>query len=115
MKEKTGSAALSADFTTGNVDRQLIVFAFPLFLSNLLQIVYNMVDMVIVGRVMGAAGLSAVTIGGDITNFLTFIAMGFSNAGQVIIAQYIGGGEREKAGRFVGTMAVFLLSFALIQ
>ena len=33
---------LIADFTTGNVNRQLISFAMPMFLSHLLQIVYNM-------------------------------------------------------------------------
>ena len=48
------------------------------------------------------------------TTFLTYIAIGFSNAGQVIIAQYIGAGERKRIGRFVGTMFTFLLSFAVI-
>ena len=48
------------------------------------------------------------------TTFLTYIAIGFSNAGQVIIAQYIGAGERKRIGRFVGTMLTFLLSFAVI-
>ena len=76
-----------SDFTRGSVMKQLIIFSLPLFLSNLLQIVYNMVDMVIVGRSLGKVGLSAVSVGGDVSNFLTFVAMGFSNAGQVIIAQ----------------------------
>ena len=40
---------LIADFTTGNVNRQLVSFAMPMFLSHLLQIVYNMADMIIVG------------------------------------------------------------------
>ncbi|MBR4879859.1 MAG: MATE family efflux transporter, partial [Clostridia bacterium] len=69
------------DFTKGNISQQLVIFAWPLFLSNLLQVVYNMVDMVVVGQVLGKAGLSAVAVGGDITHFLTFIAMGFSSAG----------------------------------
>lgn len=66
-----------ADFTRGPVTKQLICFALPLFASQLLQILYNMADMVIVGQVMGKVGLSAVAIGGDITNCLTFVAMGF--------------------------------------
>jgi len=78
------------DFTSGNVPRQLIVFALPLFLANLLQVVYNMVDMVVVGQLLGKAGISAVSVGGDVTHFLTFIAMGFASAGQVLIAKYIG-------------------------
>lgn len=102
------------DFTKGNVSKQLIVFAWPLFLSNLLQVLYNMVDMIVVGNVLGKAGLSAVSVGGDISNLLTFIAMGFSSAGQVIIAQYIGSKQRHKIGRFVGTMGAFLFVCAVV-
>lgn len=111
---KNSEATMIRDFTQGNVTKQLISFATPLFLSNLLQIVYNMVDMVVVGQVAGSIGLSAVAIGGDISHFLTFIAMGFSNAGQVIISQYIGANQREKVGKFIGTMCTFLISCALV-
>lgn len=101
------------DFTQGSIPRQLIRFATPLFFSNLLQIVYNMVDMMVVGSVLGKAGTSAVSVGGDVSNLLTFIAMGFSSAGQVIIARLIGGRERQKLSRFVGTMVGFLAVAAL--
>lgn len=109
MKQKTHIV----DFTEGNVTGQLMKFATPLFLSNMLQIVYNMVDMIIVGQKLGKAGLSAVSIGGDVSNFLTFLAMGFSNAGQVLISQYIGADQKEKVGRFIGTMFSFLMGSAL--
>ena len=102
------------DFTQGNIAKQLVSFAWPLFLSNLLQVVYNMVDMIIVGRVLGKAGTSAVAVGGDVSAFLTFIAMGFSSAGQVLIARYIGSKQTDKLTKFVGTMAGFLLSIAAI-
>ncbi|MBQ8144776.1 MAG: MATE family efflux transporter [Butyricicoccus sp.] len=97
------------DFTQGNITKQLVVFAAPLFLSNLLQVVYNMVDMIVVGNVLGEIGLSAVSVGGDITNFMTFFGMGFAAAGQVIIAQYIGAKQRDQLSRFVSTMAGFLM------
>ncbi|MBR5266042.1 MAG: polysaccharide biosynthesis C-terminal domain-containing protein, partial [Clostridia bacterium] len=102
------------DFTKGNISQQLVIFAWPLFLSNLLQVVYNMVDMVVVGQVLGKAGLSAVAVGGDITHFLTFIAMGFSSAGQVIIARYIGSKQSDKIAKVVGTMCSFLMLCAVI-
>jgi len=110
-KEAFGMAAqnqLGRDLTTGSVPKTLIIFASPLFLSNLLQAVYNMVDMVVVGKYVGATGLSAVSIGGDVLHFLTFIAMGFSNAGQVIISQYTGAGRRDKVNRLIGAMFSFL-------
>ena len=103
------------DFTQGSVSKHLLVFSAPLFLSNLLQVVYNLVDMVIVGRVAGEVGLSAVSIGGDISSFLTFISMGFSSAGQVLIAQYLGAGYRDRVGKFICTMSSFLLTVAMIM
>ncbi|MBQ9112145.1 MAG: MATE family efflux transporter [Clostridia bacterium] len=102
------------DFTQGNISKQLITFALPLFLSNLLQVVYNMVDMIVVGNVLGKAGTSAVSVGGDVTNLLTFVAMGFANAGQVLIARYIGAKEKHKIGKFIGTMGGFLAICAVI-
>lgn len=102
------------DFTKGNITKQITTFALPLLLSNLLQVLYNMVDMMVVGNVMGTKGLSAVSVGGDISNLLTFIAMGFANAGQVIIARYIGSNNRERIGKFVGTMSGFLIMSSLV-
>lgn len=102
------------DFTSGNITKQLLIFASPLFLSNLLQIIYGMVDMVIVGAVDGTTGISAVSIGGDLTALLTFVGMGFGSAGQVIIARYIGAGRRDVIGRFVGVMTSFLLLSAVL-
>lgn len=102
-----------SDFTEGNITKQLVKFATPLFLSSLLQIVYNMVDMMIVGQKLGKVGLSAVSVGGDVTNFLTFLAMGFSSAGQVIISQYLGAGQKEKIPRFISTMFSFLMLMAV--
>ena len=110
MKEKT----LIKDYTRGNIPKQLLTFATPLFLSSLLQVVYNMVDMIIVGNVMGEVGLSAVSVGGDVSNFLTFFGMGFASAGQIIIAKYIGSGQREKVGRFIATMFSTLTAAAVL-
>ena len=78
---KQNQASMVRDLTNGNVARLLLQFAFPLFVSNALQAVYNIVDMVVVGQFIGGAGMSAVSIGGDILHLLTFVAMGFSSAG----------------------------------
>ena len=111
---KQNQASMVRDLTNGNVARLLLQFAFPLFVSNALQAVYNIVDMVVVGQFIGGAGMSAVSIGGDILHLLTFVAMGFSSAGQVIIAQSVGAGEPHKVQKTIGTMFTFLLSAALV-
>jgi putative MATE family efflux protein len=102
------------DFTDGSVVKQLLVFSWPLMLSNLLQTVYNMVDMVVVGQFVGSAGLTAVSSGGDIMNIGTTICMGFTSAGQVMISQHIGRHDYDGMKKTIGTMFSFLLLFSIV-
>ncbi len=106
--------SLIRDLTQGSVARTLLVFSFPMLVSNLLQTVYNMVDMVMIGQFVGSAGLSAVSIGGDVLHLLTFLAMGLSNAGQVILSQFIGAGRRDRVRSAVGTMFTVILGSAVV-
>lgn len=105
---------IQKDFTKGNIPQQLMEFSTPLLLSSLLQMIYNMVDMIIVGQNCGSVGLAAVSVGSDLVNFFTFVAIGFSSAGQVIIAQYLGAGKKHVLSKFFATMAVFMFTIALI-
>ena len=107
------SRTMIRDLTHGPVVPLLFEFTLPLFISNALQAVYNLVDMIVVGNYIGAAGMSAVSIGGDILHLLTFVAMGFSSAGQVIIARDIGAGRHDEIRKTIGTMFTFLLGAAV--
>lgn len=103
------------DLTGGSVTRLLLQFAFPLFVSNALQAIYNIVDMIVVGQFIGGTGMSAVSIGGDLLHLLNFVAMGFSSAGQVLIAQRVGAGQPDRVQKLIGTMFTFLLGIALLM
>jgi putative MATE family efflux protein len=105
MQENT----LRKDLTTGSVMLLLLRFIGPLFLSNVLQTVYNIVDMAVVGHYVGSAGLSAVSVCGDAVNVLTFLAMGFSTAGQVLTSQYVGAGRHDKLNKLIGNLFSSLL------
>ena len=105
---------LISDLTTGSVPRTLIRFSLPLFLSGLLQMVYNMVDMVVVGRFVGTQGLSAVSIGGEVMQLITFVAMGLSNAGQILLSRYVGEQRRDRIGEMVATLFTLLMGLAVI-
>ena len=106
---------MTRDLTRGPVRSVLLRFTLPLFISNALQAVYNLVDMIIVGNYIGKAGMSAVSIGGDILHLLTFVAMGFSSAGQVIIAQAVGARQQDAVRKTIGTMFSFLLGFSVFM
>ena len=103
-----------SDLTTGPVSKTLIMFALPMLLANLLQTVYNMVDMVVIGQFVGSTGLAAVSIGADILHMPTFIAMGFCNAGQVIISQFVGAGDTKSVARTTGTMFTVVLLGSIV-
>ncbi len=113
--EKIKKERIINDLTLGSVPKQLLIFAAPLFLSGLLQTVYSMVDMVVVGQYIGKNGLSAVSIGGDILHMLTFIAMGISNAGQIIMSQYVGAKKYDLLSKMIGTLFTFLLTIACVM
>ena len=111
MKEKS----LIRDLTTGPVTPLLLSFAFPIMLSNLLQTAYNMADMAIIGQFAGSAGLSAVSIGGDVLHLFMFMGMGFATAGQILVSQYVGAGRRDALQRVIGTLfsGIIILSLVL--
>ena len=69
------------DFTTGNIAKPLIAFSIPLFLGNIFQQFYSMVDTVIVGKFLGVHALAGVGSTGAISfmiiGFCTGICAGF--------------------------------------
>ena len=78
------------DLTQGNIYRQLLRFAAPVVAANLLQLVYSMVDTVVVGQFCGSAGLSAVSISSQVVTIMTVFCIGFATGGQIHIAQLVG-------------------------
>ena len=107
--------SLSKDFTKGNITKQLLFFSLPFMASNALQVLYSTIDMIIVGNYVGTAALSAVSQGSLIVNLATMICLGFSNAGQVLIAQAIGAKKHKEMNDVVGTLSVYVLSLSLVM
>ena len=92
---------IAKDFTKGNVSKQLLWLALPFMASNALQVLYSTIDMMVVGEYVGTPGLSAVSQSSQILNFATMVCLGFSNAGQVLIAQALGAGKRKEQNQYI--------------
>lgn len=101
------------NMTEGSIPGHLARFALPLLLANCLQALYTTVDTLVVGRVVGTAGLSAVANCAELVTFYTMIAMGFASAGQIIIAQYVGKNDMPSISRTIGALLTFLFGFSL--
>ncbi len=102
-------ASIERNLTEGNVAKLLIQFALPFMLSNVIQSLYNVADMLIVGNYSGTAAISGVNIGGQVTLILTNIIVGLTVGGTVIIGQHLGSGDRKGVKETVGTLLTFLL------
>ena len=101
-------------FTEGNLAKQILLFALPFMASNALLVLYSTIDMVIVGKYVGTAGLSAVSQSSQIINFATMVTLGFSNAGQVLISQALGAGKRKEMNHVIGTLFSFVTLIGLV-
>ncbi len=105
---------ISKDFTQGSIRRQLLLFALPFMASNALLVLYSTIDMIIVGEFVGTPGLSAVSQSSQIINFASMVCLGFSNAGQVLLAQALGAGKRREMNHIIGTLFVYISALALV-
>lgn len=105
------SKTLVRDMTQGKLFPMMISFALPFMLANLLQTLYTVADMSIVGHCSQEGALAAVSISGQVTMLLTLISSMLANGGQVYIAQLIGQKRREELNEAAGTF--FSLTFLL--
>ncbi|MDD6189546.1 MAG: MATE family efflux transporter [Clostridiales bacterium] len=120
MENAKKQKSMINDLTEGSVSKQLLKFAWPFVVSNFLQTVYNLVDMVIVGQYIGSAGLSAVSMGGEVLILFTFLCLGFVSAGQVMISQFVGRKEYDSVKKVIGmifttvfVLAIFITAISL--
>ena len=89
--------------TEGNLYRLILEFAFPVFLSQVFQQLYNTVDSLIVGRFLGTEALAAVSSSGTLIFLMISFFSGTSLGAGVVISRHFGAGEKEKVSRAIHT------------
>lgn len=97
------------NLTVGSVPQKLIRFALPLFGANLLQSLYSIIDMLVVGRIVGKNGLAAISNASMIGFIINSICIGVTMGGTVLAAQYKGAEDEQGQKETIGTL--FSLSF----
>lgn len=107
-------AKLEQDFTKGNIGGHLIRFCLPFLAANLLQALYSVVDMLVVGNFSGKAALSGVNIGGQVTHLMVMAVSGLTVGGTVLVAQYYGARRQKDASETIGTMFTLLFGLAIV-
>ena len=101
--------------TEGTVWKRIVRFAIPVFIGQLFQQMYNTVDSLIVGKMIGTSALAAVTATGSIIYLIVGFFMGFSMGAGVVIARDIGAGDERAVSRSVHTTVAMGLVATVIM
>ena len=94
------------DMTTGPLGRQIFLFSVPLILSNLLQVLFNMSDIAVVGRFSGSGALGSVGSTATLVTLFTGFLIGMGSSVNVRVARYLGAGDDAGVHRSVHTSLV---------
>ena len=113
-EEVVNKKIAKGDMTEGSVGKKLVVFAIPLAIASLVQALYNLADMSIVGHFVGSAGMSAVTMGGLIINVVFAVINGLSNGGAIFMGQLYGARKQDQIKNVIGTMLTGYAILAVI-
>ena len=106
----------AGDLTRGPLARQILLFSLPLIASNLLQVLFNMADVAVVGRFAGSLALGSVGSTTILVGLFTGFVIGLGCGVNVLCARCIGAGDRDGLRTAVHTGALLcLLSGALLS
>ena len=95
--------------TEGNPKKMMLSFAFPVFLSQLFQQLYNTADAWIVGHYLGDRAFAAVASSGSLVFLFISFFIGLSMGAGVVISRFFGAGDRENVSRAVHTNVLMSL------
>lgn len=96
----------SQNLTSGPLARQILFFSLPLVASNLLQVLFNMSDLMVVGHFAGPEALGAVGSTTTLVTLFTGFLIGMGSGVNVLIARYFGAGDRRSLRETVHTAAL---------
>lgn len=105
---------MNNNLTEGSVFKNLIKFSLPFLLSSFLQTFYGLADLFIVGQYNGAAAITAVSVGSQMTHMLTVIIVGLAMGSTVMIGRAVGAGENHKVSKVIGNTTILFMIFSII-
>ena len=104
----------SVDATQGSILRSIFIYAIPLFLTTLLQSLFNAVDLAVLGNMADTTSVAAVGATAPLTGLLLNLFVGFSAAVKVILARQIGARDRDGVERTVSMSLIIPVMSGLL-
>lgn len=101
-------------FTSGKLARQILVFSIPLILSNMLQTLFNLSDIAVVGRFAGASALGSVGSTSHLVYLFTSFLFGLGSGVNVLAARFFGADDDRALGETVHTALLVCLAAGFV-
>ena len=114
MEKKKSLFHANVDLLNGPILKALVIFAIPLFISNVFQQLYNTVDTMIVGNYLGDTSLAAIGACSAIYDLLVGFALGIGNGLSIVTARSFGSGNHELLKKSVASSIVIGVVSSLI-
>jgi len=109
MTKEVQANKYEIDMCNGTIMDKLISFSLPLMLSGILQLLFNAVDIVVVGRFTGSQALAAVGSTTALINLFINLFIGVSLGANVLAARYYAAGKQKEMSETVHTAMLFAL------
>lgn len=104
---------MERNLTNGSVLKNILIFSLPYLFSYLLQTLYGMADLYIIGQFGTVAQTTAVSIGSQVMHMLTVMIVGLAMGATVMIGQSIGADDKKKAAKEIGNTVTIFMAVAV--
>lgn len=109
MSVKKKAVAAGMDMTTGSLWKKIMLFSVPLMFSQVLQVLFNMADVAVVGKFSSAEALGAVGSTTILVSLFTGFLIGMGSGVNVIVAQHLGAKEKREVMESIHTALLLCL------
>lgn len=107
MRNFGSKRVIEVDMLNGPLFSRILLFSIPLILSSILQLLFNAVDIIVVGRFAGSESLAAVGSTSALINLLVNLFIGVSIGASVVMGRHVGAQEDEEASKTLHTALCF--------
>ena len=102
------------DMLSGSITKGLIAMAIPIMIMNVVQMLFNIIDMTVLGNFADDSAVGAVGACSTLITLCTGLLIGVSTGANVVVAKSIGSGDKNRVEKAVGTALLFAVTGGVV-
>lgn len=107
------SKAKDIDLTQGSIGKGLLLFSVPMFIGNLFQQLYTIVDSLVVGNFLGKIAVASIGNSFPAIFIMNSLNIGLSIGASIVVSQYYGAKDKKKLRESIGSIYILVFLFTL--